>query len=46
MIWAPMNITEGAGYRGAFTIGANVNNYANNVFNGLIDRIRWMSLLD
>ncbi len=28
---------------GAFTIGASVNNHANNVFNGLIDWITWQN---
>ncbi len=31
---------------GSFNIGANVNNHANNVFNGLIDWIMWKDSID
>jgi hypothetical protein len=31
---------------GDFTIGTNVNNHANNVFNGLIDWITWKDTVD
>ena len=31
---------------GAMTVGANVNNHANNVFNGLIDWITWKDTVD